>query len=175
MSSLVGEADKNGFVIINGILIKYCGTENEIVIPDSVTSIGEWAFEGCGNLTSITIPESVTNIEGDAFYGTSWLEEQADKNGYVIINGTFNTEVNVRNGKIYLNQYVTASTIDTPSFGAKTDDDEETVSTFTGGTKSAPKTVQETKPVVEAKVEQPTHTPQTSSYNDMSDDDDLPF
>ena len=97
------------------------------------------------------------------------------KGRYVIINGTFNTEVNVRNGKIYLNQYVTASTIDTPSFGAKKDDDEETVSTFTGGTKSAPKTVQETKPVVEAKMEQPTHAPQTSSYNDMSDDDDLPF
>ena len=40
-----------------------------ITIPNSVTSIGYGAFEGCSALTSITIPESVTNIESSAFYG----------------------------------------------------------------------------------------------------------
>ena len=34
----------------------------EITIPDSVASIGEYAFYGCTSLTEITIPESVTKI-----------------------------------------------------------------------------------------------------------------
>lgn len=41
----------------------------EIVITDSVTSIGYRAFANCKGLTSITIPDSVTSIEYDAFSG----------------------------------------------------------------------------------------------------------
>lgn len=39
-----------------------------IIIPDSVTSIGEMAFAVCDNLTSITIPDGVTSIGNMAFY-----------------------------------------------------------------------------------------------------------
>ncbi|MEA5099277.1 MAG: leucine-rich repeat protein [Bacteroidales bacterium] len=42
-------------------------------IPNSVTSIGQYAFYGCSGLTSITIGNSVTSIGGDAFYGCSGL------------------------------------------------------------------------------------------------------
>ncbi len=38
-----------------------------VTIPDSVTSIGDSAFEGCGGLANITIPGSVTNIGSYAF------------------------------------------------------------------------------------------------------------
>ena len=38
-------------------------------IPQSVTTIGDWAFNGCSGLSSITIPESVTRIGGNAFAG----------------------------------------------------------------------------------------------------------
>ena len=37
-------------------------------IPNSVTSIGDYAFRGCTGLTSITIPNSVTSIGKHAFY-----------------------------------------------------------------------------------------------------------
>ena len=44
-----------------------------LVIPDSVTSIGKAAFTGCSSLTSVTIPNSVTSIGGSAFNKCSSL------------------------------------------------------------------------------------------------------
>ncbi len=38
------------------------------IIPESVTSIGDYAFYGCSSLTAITIPDGVTSIGNDAFY-----------------------------------------------------------------------------------------------------------
>ena len=37
------------------------------MIPDSVTSIGDWAFSGCSSLSSLVIPDSVTSIGDGAF------------------------------------------------------------------------------------------------------------
>ncbi len=51
---------------LNGTLV------TTLTIPDSVTSIGDYAFEGCTSLTSVTIPDSVTSIGDSAFeYCTS--------------------------------------------------------------------------------------------------------
>jgi hypothetical protein len=38
-------------------------------LPNSVESIGDWAFGYCTNLTSVTIGSSVTNVGNEAFYG----------------------------------------------------------------------------------------------------------
>ncbi len=43
------------------------------IIPESVTRIGNSAFEDCTGLTSITIPESVTSIGSSAFWGCTGL------------------------------------------------------------------------------------------------------
>ena len=52
----------------------YCTGLTSITIPDSVTSIGSSAFSGCSGLTSVTIPDSVTSIGDKAFSGCSSLE-----------------------------------------------------------------------------------------------------
>ena len=44
-----------------------CKSLTSVAIPDSVTSIGEYAFYNCRSLTSVTIPDSVTSIGDDAF------------------------------------------------------------------------------------------------------------
>ncbi len=100
------------------------------------------------------------------------------KGRYVIVSGTLNTEVNTKNGKLYLNQYVTAVSIETPSFGTKREENEETVSTYTAGTPSTmTKPVEQPKPVEEVKQPEPVYSYSAAgnSLNDMSDDDDLPF
>ena len=48
------------------------GCKNTI-IPSSVTSIGDYAFDGCSGLTTITIPSSVTSIGSYAFSRCSGL------------------------------------------------------------------------------------------------------
>ena len=57
-------------------LVKYPigKTVTTYTIPDSVTSIGDYAFCSCDSLTSITIPDSVNTIGGGAFHGCSSLE-----------------------------------------------------------------------------------------------------
>jgi hypothetical protein len=67
------DSRENGFIIDNGVLIKYTGSESSVTIPNSVTSIREYAFEGCSGLSSITIPNSVTAIGNCAFRDCSGL------------------------------------------------------------------------------------------------------
>ena len=66
-------AEDSDFQIENGVLKKYKGHDTEVIIPDGVTSIGDFAFVACSNITSITIPEGVTSIGKNAFWGCQSL------------------------------------------------------------------------------------------------------
>ena len=50
-----------------------CTSLSSVTIPDSMTSISQWVFQGCRSLSSVTIPDSVTSIEKSAFYGCTSL------------------------------------------------------------------------------------------------------
>ncbi len=67
-----------------------CTGLTSITIPDSVTTIGEHAFMGCSGLISITIPNSVTFIGQNAFWHCTSLTSVTIGNGVTSIrNGAF--------------------------------------------------------------------------------------
>lgn len=74
------ESDIQSYVIPNTInsigpwAFASCSRLTNITIPNVVTSIDDSAFSGCTSLTSITIPNSVTSIGREAFYGCDSLE-----------------------------------------------------------------------------------------------------
>ena len=63
----------NSVTSIGDYAFGWCDSLTSITIPNSVTSIGSAAFYSCDGLTSITIPNSVTSIGSAAFYGCSSL------------------------------------------------------------------------------------------------------
>ena len=79
---------------INGVDVRVVGygsfmncTElTSVEIPDGVISISINAFRNCTSLESIKIPESVSFIGSSAFWGTKYLENFDDIDGFVIIN-----------------------------------------------------------------------------------------
>ena len=62
------------------------GCQNTI-IPNNITSIGNWAFNHCIGLTSVTIPNSVTTIGDGAFGGCSGLTSIIIPNNVTSISG----------------------------------------------------------------------------------------
>ena len=80
----------NSVTTINDYAFWGCNSLTIVTIPDSVTTIGNSAFYGCHSLTSITIPDSVTTIGNSAFLGCSSLTNITIGNGVTSIeNGAF--------------------------------------------------------------------------------------
>lgn len=92
--------DDNGFVVENGVLVKYEGFDSvaavpdtvsaigknafsdawavsEVILPESVTEICESAFENCRNIVHVSLPDSLRIIGDKAFKGCSELTLQA--------------------------------------------------------------------------------------------------
>ena len=73
---------KDGTTLIQYTIGK---TATSFTIPDSVTSIDEYAFSGCSSLTSVVIPDSVTSIGSRTFYRCSSLTNVVIGNGVTSI------------------------------------------------------------------------------------------
>jgi hypothetical protein len=70
-----------------------CSSLTNVTIPNSVTSIGDYAFDGCSSLLNITIPNSITrigwrtfgdcyNLKSMAFTGTIAQWNEISKKSY---------------------------------------------------------------------------------------------
>lgn len=60
--------------------------DSNVILPESVTSIGENAFGKCSNITKFNIPSSTTSIGEDAFDGCTGLAEFTVSNGNTIFS-----------------------------------------------------------------------------------------
>lgn len=65
-------SNKSDFKIVDGVLKKYYGNDENVVIPDSVTSIGEDAFFGCKSLASIIITDLKAWLK--IKFGCRWVD-----------------------------------------------------------------------------------------------------
>jgi len=66
-TGLVGIILPNSVTSIGEGAFRYCESLASITIPKNVTSIGDFAFDDCESLASVTIPNSVTSIGDRAF------------------------------------------------------------------------------------------------------------
>ena len=77
----------NSVTSIGGGAFSRCSGLTSVTIPNSVTSIGDYAFSGCSGLTSVTIPNSVTSIEEGVFGNCSGLTSVTIPNSVTSIGG----------------------------------------------------------------------------------------
>ena len=75
----------NSVTNIGDMAFYYCVSLTSVTIPNSVTSIGDMAFYHCVSLTSVTIPNSVTSIGDHAFYSCVSLTSVTIPNSVISI------------------------------------------------------------------------------------------
>ena len=84
-----GEYSSNPIYFSRNIFINN-QTVKDLVIPNTVDVISNYAFYGCNSLTSITIPNSVTSIGEGAFIGCNKLSKIIVENSNVVYDSREN-------------------------------------------------------------------------------------
>ena len=73
--AILKEEGSGDFVITDGELISYSGTDTEVTVPDQVTRIGAGAFRNNTTIQKVTLPAGVTAIGTNAFNNCTALTE----------------------------------------------------------------------------------------------------
>ena len=82
-------ADDNGFVVNNGILTKYIGTNRKLIFPSTVTEVAKFDSDNVYYFSSLVIPSSVQKIDDEAFEYLNTNEVVFSEGVKEIGNGVF--------------------------------------------------------------------------------------
>ena len=88
-------APSNDVPVAVTLLCCPAGVSGDYAIPEDVTSLAAYAFEGCGKLTSLSLPSGVTALPPTAFDGTTAMTDIAvaeDNPAYKDIDGVVFTK-----------------------------------------------------------------------------------
>ena len=72
---------------LNQLAFDACSSLTNIIIPDSITDIGEYTFRSCTNLTKVKLPNSITSIGSYVFNKCSNLTDITIPDGVTTIGG----------------------------------------------------------------------------------------
>lgn len=81
-------SSNSDFVIENGVLKEYKGSDASVTIPDNVVEIGMQAFSNNAVLENISIPTSVTRVETSAFSYCTKLKNVEIPNSVTYLGGS---------------------------------------------------------------------------------------
>ena len=87
--------------VLGNSLFAGCGKLEEIVLPNSITSIGEYVFWYCLNLKALEIPENVSSIGSDFVYGPNQLGKLTVAEGNQTYSSPANSNALMQGSKRY--------------------------------------------------------------------------
>ena len=79
---LMEQRNRNDFVVVNDILLDYCGNDSIVSVPNGITAIAPAAFRSNSNLIKVTIPDSVNGIGRYAFAGCNSMMATVNRGSY---------------------------------------------------------------------------------------------
>ena len=56
-----------GFIVENGVLVKYIGRDKNVTVPNGINKIGDSAFYHCNVIESVVIPSNVKSLGNEVF------------------------------------------------------------------------------------------------------------
>ncbi len=92
---------EQNFIIENGVLNGYTGSDEYVVIPKGVTEIADYAFDCCEDMVNVEIPDTVREIGESAFSSCTELRSVRIPYGVTEIKeGTFSTCISLESVEI---------------------------------------------------------------------------
>lgn len=85
-NDLLNKTNDSQFTIVEGVLTKYNGQDEILVIPEGVTKIDDFVFQNNSIIKRVELPDSLLYIGMSAFYSCSNLDEVIMKDSVIHID-----------------------------------------------------------------------------------------